>query len=465
MKALQAVTRIAFLLKRDARKVFFRFSSPNRNALPRKNFKFSAYLSIYNDWELLVPVLQSIAGYVDELVVVDGAYDWMAPYLTATGSDPLRSDGRVYAALNASGIPFRTINRTWKNEAEKRVAGYEACTNRFVFRIDADEVLYFYDDALAAFLGSGCAVAEMQMPLYAAPGWIVRAIGIRGLVRRIPSQLCLFDREKISAGAHLKYLWLVLPGESPSADQQPTFSVYERPIAFCAHLSNWRSAETAANRGAFYVMNWMRHHQVSWLPDLRAVPAGDFEALFNAIPATQFRNALSRGKFPLGTITLSRREALAPSPLSQEQEQAFAGLYQVFLDRLAAQNHDATDRPQALIFGEPVFFDISTTASRQSLAAAGDVTISTSVPLASLTLRIHTLAAVAPFYVVEDLPYLVAGTGLRFDLPVSPPAGRRMLRQVVEMVGYFGKSGDSGGWCTFFLAAPSKGPSSFAESR
>jgi hypothetical protein len=35
--------------------------------------KLSAYLTIYNDWDLLEPALRSIAPYIDEPVVVDGA--------------------------------------------------------------------------------------------------------------------------------------------------------------------------------------------------------------------------------------------------------------------------------------------------------------------------------------------------------------------------------------------------------
>lgn len=31
----------------------------------RKGFRFSAYLSIFNDWELLAPALASMAGHID----------------------------------------------------------------------------------------------------------------------------------------------------------------------------------------------------------------------------------------------------------------------------------------------------------------------------------------------------------------------------------------------------------------
>src|SRR5262245_60159410 len=110
--------------------------------------KFSAYLSVYNDWDILASALRSVASHVDELVVVDGAYGWMLPYLTMRGVDPLRSAPRLYAAIEASGIPFRVISRIWKNEIEKRQTGYDACTHDYIYRVDADEILFFDDTAL-----------------------------------------------------------------------------------------------------------------------------------------------------------------------------------------------------------------------------------------------------------------------------------------------------------------------------
>ncbi len=99
----------------------------------------TAYLSIYDDWDFMGPMLRSIAPYVDDLVVVDGAYAWLADHLSRNGDDPLRSDARVYDALEDSKIPYKVITKLWANEIEKRVAGYAACEGRYVLRIDADE--------------------------------------------------------------------------------------------------------------------------------------------------------------------------------------------------------------------------------------------------------------------------------------------------------------------------------------
>ncbi len=134
--------------------------------------KLSAYLQIYNDWDFLAPMLRSIAPYVDELVVVDGAYAWMADFLERSGRNPLRSDARVFDALEDSRIPYRVITKLWKNEIEKRMAGYTACEGRYVLRIDADEVMFFDDAELERFFSDGSAIAQVELPSYIAPGWL-----------------------------------------------------------------------------------------------------------------------------------------------------------------------------------------------------------------------------------------------------------------------------------------------------
>jgi hypothetical protein len=42
----------------------------------------SAYLCLFDDFDLLGPALETIVDRVDEIVVVDGAYRWMLPYFT-----------------------------------------------------------------------------------------------------------------------------------------------------------------------------------------------------------------------------------------------------------------------------------------------------------------------------------------------------------------------------------------------
>ncbi len=151
---LKIIKNLSFYLNKEKRKLL-NFIPRSQTRLSCIRPKISAYLSIYNDADILDIALKSVFGYVDELIVVDGAYEWMAPFLRSTGRNPLKSDDIIYQKIQASGIPYKVINKIWKNEVEKRIAGFEATSLQYVMRIDADEVLMFDDAALNGYFASG----------------------------------------------------------------------------------------------------------------------------------------------------------------------------------------------------------------------------------------------------------------------------------------------------------------------
>ncbi len=394
-----------------------------RAARPR----FSAYLSIYNDWDLLAPSLQHLAAHVDELVVVDGAYAWMVPYLTRLGIDPERSDERVYEALAASGVPFRVLTGLWDNEIQKRRAGYEACANRYVLRVDSDELLHFDAAALGAFLASGDAVGEMENPTYVAPGYVLADAGQTDL----PRTGFLFDRSRISADLHLNYIWLVLTkDELPGAGQKP-FSPHRRALAFSAHLTGWRTPETAEQRSAFYVLNRLRQTGSSWFEDLRGKPLEDFELLFSRASAPAFRNMLRHARFSLGTFSLSPQQRLARTPLSPQQERAFAPLYERFLASLAADNLASTKARQSFGWGGDVVLDLSTEAAYAAIVREGAIAIEFSHPPTGFEAWAHRLTASAPHQTETMLDARLEG--LKANITAPQRARSDDLRLVLAM--------------------------------
>ena len=391
--------------------------------------RFSAYLSIYNDWDILTPALRSVAEHVDELVVVDGAYEWMVPYVSALGLDPTRSDPRVYAAIEEAGIPFRVIARVWNNEPEKRLAGYAACANRYVYRVDADEVQFFNDDELANWLSQKAAVGEMEMPAYLAPGWVVTGRNETNIGR----QCFLFDRAQVTPEIHLNYLWLVLTSDQlPLAGNRP-FKIHPDPLAFNAHLSGWRRPETAANRAAFYILNWMREFGVPWLPELRGRPLADAHELFRIVPATAFLWSMRRGRIAVGLGDLRDDRTIRPSTLAPEREATILGIYRDFLDSLATMNAAAASEPQSFVTGMPTLLDISTPAAREALAPDGIMTLRLSAKLYSAKVQAYTCATTEPHTEISPLHFELDGTDLRITLPAPR---QDVLRQSVEFLAW-----------------------------
>src|SRR5690242_18927083 len=97
----------------------------------------------------------------------------MAPFLDGIGHHPSTSAASAHDALRAAHVPYRVIQGLWLDDAEKRKAGYSACRHRYRFRVYADEVYFFNTDNWQRFMRSTVGAAEMEVPLYIAPGWVL----------------------------------------------------------------------------------------------------------------------------------------------------------------------------------------------------------------------------------------------------------------------------------------------------
>jgi glycosyltransferase involved in cell wall biosynthesis len=430
---IKILKNLSFYLNKERRKLLN--LAPFFQRKPGKDFpKISAYLSIYNDADILDVALNSIAKYVDELIVVDGAYEWMAPFLEATGRNPLQSDSAVYEKIDASGIPYKVINRIWKNEVEKRIAGYEATTHQFTMRVDADEVIVINDENLQKFFASGCALAEMYMPNYAAPGWVIQGKRLIDKYRTYPRQSLLFNKAKISSKEHLRYLWLVLTAdELPNSGQrQKIFPVYEKPVAFCAHLTNWRFVESSATRGSFYTMNWMRQNGAPWVKEIGARKINNFQQFFNYVSPDNFLEIMRNGIIVQGDIQLKKHEKLSKTPLTDIQESVFSGLYKDFLKKLQSRVLDILKQGSIALIGYPLYIDLSMEDTLAKIAPDGYLRIKFSEPLASVQVRLLTLHKKAPFSVTRFIPYVIEVDIIVIDISCVRSVDN-YLRRTIEL--------------------------------
>ncbi len=392
--------------------------------------KCSAYLSIYNDWDILPDALASVRPYIDELIVVDGAYNWMADYLSEIGRDPIRSDKRVYDIIGELDLPVRFINQLWHNEIDKRIAGYNACSHNYVFRIDADEVFFFDDLALNDFFERDEAVGQMSMPLYFAPGLVLDKVDWKS------KQSFLFNKMKIDADVHLNYLWLILPADSlPLAGQKP-FNVFERPLAFNAHLSNWRTPETSTNRSAFYNINYFRAHGVPWIKDLAGAPIGEVNRLFHYLSPMQFRDIIINSSMVIGECRIKEGMSLFPTPLTQSQEGLFVACYKKYLKSLGELNMTLVTRGRQCLAGSTIMMDMSSEEARQTVCRDNSVTLSTSGAISIAKGRLIRNFNGEPWYNIEELEIDVVDRRAAIRLP-SNVNSDFYIRQILELQLWF----------------------------
>ncbi|SDE62079.1 hypothetical protein SAMN04487779_10733 [Belnapia rosea] len=387
--------------------------------------RVSGYLSIYNDWDLLAPALRSAAPYLDELVVVDGAYSWMAELLRQMGRRPERSEQPVRDAIAAAGLPVRIIESVWANELEKRRAGYEACCGRYVLRLDADEILFVDEPKLERFLASGAAVAEMEMPTYIVPGFIHGSPDSAEL----PRQALLFDRTQVSAEEHLSHLWLVLTADRLApAERRP---VFPDPIAFNAHLTTWRTPRTAVQRALFYSLNWSRQHGVAWIEALRGRPLTDAAALTQHIPAAAFLEAMLSHRLVSGHVDTAG-EPIRGTPLSPVQEEVLLPLHAQYEQSHLALNRRLRERPRRMIQTEPICLDLSGRASLEALASSGAISLDLFHRPRRAKAELRFMLPYPPWQARQPVPVTLRASGIRIDLSaVAEPEG--FLRRVLVL--------------------------------
>jgi hypothetical protein len=139
--------------------------------------KLHATLNLYNDCEFLAAMLLSIKDIVDDIIVVDGAYELYLkqfqefnPWATAWSTD-----GSLEILKSVKGLPPVKICHTphedecWPNQVEKRnFMINQVPDGDWFLGIDADELLAGdAQEALEKLYESGCIIG--QMPLY-TPG-------------------------------------------------------------------------------------------------------------------------------------------------------------------------------------------------------------------------------------------------------------------------------------------------------
>lgn len=382
----------------------------------------SAYINVFDDWDILGPALAAAAPFVKEIVVVDGAYRWMCPILEALGRDPARSDSRVAEVAAPFGSKVRFLHGVWDNECSKRAAGYAACTERFIMRLDADEILFVDTPALGRFFASGSAVAEMEIPIYLAPGWVRGKRDGKKIWTNFERSALLFDRKQIDAQAHLSYLWLMVSEAEQSglAPRNPAL-VSKEPVAFGAHLTHWRCASTAACRARFYVSNYLREHMQD---QLRGIVAS------SAAPSLWMECLLGHA-IVAGWPEMAGWEA-RPTPLSDVQESTFAHLYAAFLDNLTELNARLSQSPRSVTAGDFQYLDISSPKALAALQVQSDqLRVHVDHDFAEIKAELLTLRTGAPAIVMVSLPVAVDRNIATFRIPSDQTPGiilRRVLR-------------------------------------
>jgi hypothetical protein len=248
----------------------------------------SAYLSFYNDFDFLREVFASVIDVADEVLIVDGPFEW--------GIEHLRFLGEYYdetsipdALREYIGHPkVRYVYRTWRDEAEKRMFGYEQCSNDNILLVDSDEIIHFDEDAVRAFLGG-----EKSVLAFDCVNLIRRGVAMVGRAGQDPEprqssrKNCFFKRSDVSAEQQLDFLWLVnVDQRSPDA----RLIEQDRSIGLGYHPTLMRGKKGQLTKYAFYTSLYS-HRTGNPSPFLRLYGCDTFDELHHHISREDYREA------------------------------------------------------------------------------------------------------------------------------------------------------------------------------
>tara|TARA_Y100000748_G_scaffold286507_2_gene269876 strand:- start:1062 stop:2273 length:1212 start_codon:yes stop_codon:yes gene_type:complete len=163
--------------------------------------KISAYMINYSDYSFLKDIMVGIDSIVDELVIVDGPYTYSTPTLEKYGL-LYKADNKpeVLDELMEEYPKIRYIYKTFDDEEEKRIFGYNECRNDIVLVQDGDEIIGVNHDNLLSFLATRDKFVG-QFDIY--------NMNRADVYFDYAQKNLLFKKERIGAREHLDYLWLI----------------------------------------------------------------------------------------------------------------------------------------------------------------------------------------------------------------------------------------------------------------
>ena len=253
----------------------------------------SAYMIGHCDDDFLEQAIESIIDRVDELIFVDGAYEWVAPFFASAGVDPSSSWPSTHAILAKFGDKIKYFSGLWADELHKRSFAWSQCNGDIIIRIDADEILDFDDDEFAAFMMSDKGVAQTEIPFMLTAS----SERLKADLTLTPRLCAIFKASHFrSPLQHCSYLWLILTEAERQrcGPMEPQF-VYEPAVMRTAHLTGMRTPRTAVNRARFYSLQYVRvTGQLQWPYDQTPVhsPEDRIPQIFNLLSADEYTSYL-----------------------------------------------------------------------------------------------------------------------------------------------------------------------------
>ena len=219
----------------------------------------SALMSIHQDNQYLVTVLEQIYDLVDEIVMLDGPFQWLLDYYQELPLDHSSHLSRILfrgkPLLEHTKIKHH--HRIWRNDFEKRAYGYKACASELVLVVDSDELFQLTATQIQAFRDSAFPIAKFEVfslaRTYARAEFPIEELEFAVHNPYQPHYYYrLFKRAAISAEEHLSYLQVIHPIKSEQVKPPDLGKIYPESMGTIYHLCVMRTGYDNQIKYLFY---------------------------------------------------------------------------------------------------------------------------------------------------------------------------------------------------------------------
>ncbi len=164
--------------------------------------KISVYTILYYDLQFYEDIIKYLYDFVDEFIIIDGPYSYAV--------DIIKKFNLFYDESNKPNELNEIIKKYPKikykyvicdTEEEKRMIGYNMCSNNLVLLVDTDEFLIFDIDKFNRF--------NNNPNKFVCCSKIYNMCDYNVNFNNLTEKYIMFKKTKISALEHLDYTWLV----------------------------------------------------------------------------------------------------------------------------------------------------------------------------------------------------------------------------------------------------------------
>ena len=257
-----------------------------------ENFNLGCYISFYNDLDFLEHILEGIHTYMNEIVIVDGPFNYCIDNLKSFNlyyNEENKPD-RLTVLLDKYKDKIKYYYKHWENEKEKRMFGYEMCTTDLVMLVDSDEFYYIDGNKLKSFIESN----------YGVVGFEIYNMNRHNVYFDHAHKNIVFKKSMINSHQHLSYTWLV---GVDGLEKQKAQLICNNLIGIIYHQTLNRSKEGNIIKYIFYISLYNETHK---LPHNRIMNY-EISELLNYVSIDEIKTMFSNTKIELINLPSSKK--------------------------------------------------------------------------------------------------------------------------------------------------------------